>query len=587
MLLFTGLQAQILDWTTPYEKSKGMETPRYEETLRFCKQLAYNSDDIHYEAFGYSPQGRELPLLIFNSDGKFTPEEVRASGKVVVLVQAAIHPGEPAGKDAGLMLFRDYFIDGKDQEKLNNICVLFIPIFNVDGHERWSKYNRINQKGPVETGFRANAQNLNLNRDYLKADSPEMRQWLKMFHTWLPDFFIDTHTTNGGDYEYPITYHMEVYGNMEEKLTRWQQEDFIPSMEKYMELKQMPIFPYVQSREWHNPESGLRSGVGSPMTSTGYVALMNRPGLLIETHMLKPYPVRVESTYELLKFSLEYVSERSLTLQSLVQSADKKTQSRLFRRRAFPLNFQINYSDSTLVRFKGVEYEKVLSELTGKEWFRYGKAKQEFVRPYFNVSEPSDEVKLPEAYFIPPEWTEVIERLQWHGVEFFVMEDATFQLFESYEFTEVEWDRRPFESRLRLNIKAFEPIEENRFLPVGSIYIPIEQVRAPLIAHLLEPHANNSLLSWGFFNSIFEQKEYAEIYVMEPMALEMIKKDPELKERFEQFKADNPELANNHWALMNWFYKQSPYYDRLINKYPVLKLNRVKKYGVKHDLKSF
>ncbi len=586
-LTIRNSDGQVLDWQTDFEKSKGQETPRYEETIRYCKQLAYNSDEIRYQSFGTSPQGRELPLLIFNTDKQFTPEEVKASGKLVVLVQAAIHAGEPDGKDAGLMLFRDYFIHGIEKEKLKNLCILFIPIFNVDGHERWGKYNRINQRGPIETGFRATAQNLNLNRDYLKADAPEMRDWLKMFHSWFPDFLIDSHTTNGGDYQYPITYHMEIYGNMDEKLTQWQRDDFIPSMERYMEEKEMPTFPYVQYRNWHNPLSGLRTGVGSPNTSTGYVALLNRPGLLIETHMLKPYPVRVEATYQMIKFSLDYLSERSKTLQSLLSAADKSSVNRSFRRYPLPVKYKTSYSDSVMVNFKGIDFDAVKSDLTDKDWFKYGRNKKDFQLAFFNTSVPEVRINLPEAYFIPPEWEEVIARLRWHGIELFQIEDATFQLFESYEFVDFNWDTKPFESRIRLRINEVEPIEENRFLPSGSFLIPVEQHRVKLIAHLLEPMAESPLVSWGFFNSIFEQKEYAELYVMEPKALEMIQDNPKLLEEFEQFKTDNPHLIDNQYALMNWFYQKTPYYDRLINMYPVLKLKRIKKYGSRPQLYSF
>lgn len=568
---------QLIDWQTRFEKSNFLETPRYDETVRYCKQLAYNSDFIRYSNFGTSPQGRELPLLILSKDKLFTPEQARASQKAVILIQAAIHAGEPDGKDAGLMLFRDLFIDGQSPEILEHVVILFIPIFNVDGHEIWSQYSRINQNGPVESGWRATAQNLNLNRDYMKADAPEMRAWLNLFHTWLPDFFVDCHTTDGADYQYEITYGMETHGTMDPALTQWQVEEFIPSMTKYMDRQQMPIFPYIQFRKWHDPRSGLRSGVASPITSTGYVALMNRPALLIETHMLKPYKNRVFSTYQMLKFTISYVNENYLELQSHIARAEKNTASKSFRRKSFPLKYAISPKDSTMIEFKGIEYEILTSEITGHPWYKYGHEKANFTLPFFNVSEPEISVKLPEAYFLPREWIDVIEVLDAHHIQYSYLEETINQDYESYEFPEVEWGKRPFEGRIQLSLKQVKPIEDIRVLQQGTLIIPIEQPRAKLIAYLLEPQSESSFIAWGFFNSIFEQKEYAETYVIEKMAKDLLRDKPKVKEEFERKMKEEPEFAQNHYAITNWLYQHTPYYDTRINKYPICKLRDLKK----------
>lgn len=583
ILLGQIVHSQLIDWKTYYEKSAYQATPRYDETIRYCKQLAYNSDYIRYSSFGVSPQGRELPLLIVSTDKLFSPEEARKAGKAVVLIQASIHSGEPDGKDAGMMLLRDMIIEKKGLDKLTNLVVLFIPIFNVDGHEIWSKYSRINQNGPIESGFRATAQNLNLNRDYLKADAPEMQAWLKLYHSWLPDFFIDCHTTDGADYQYEITYGMEIGGNMDEDLTRWQKDEFIPAMEKYMDSKQMPVFPYVQFRKWHDPRSGLRTGVASPMTSTGYTALMNRPGLLIETHMLKQYRNRVSSTYEMILFSLDFINTRATELNSLILHAGRKMAEGKYRRQALPVKYKISMQDSIMVNFKGIDYEVVKSDLTGHSWFKYGNTKKDFLLPYFNKTLPEVTVKLPEAYFIPAELTEIIRRLDDHNIQYYRLGESIYQDFESYSFPSVEWGKKPYEGRIQLNLKEVVPIEELRRVEAGAVVVPVEQSRVKIIAHLLEPQADNSLISWGFMNSVFEQKEYAETYVMEKMAREMIKSDKKLKEEFEQKMASDPDFAGNHWAITNWFYEKTPYYDKRINKYPISKLNRIKKpnYGVK------
>lgn len=289
---------------TYYELSNYKETPKYDATIDFCKKLAQNSSEVKFMSYGKSPQGRDLPLLIISKDGDFDLKSIRQKGKVVLMIQACIHAGEPDGKDAGLMLIRDIVISKTATALLNNLCILFIPIVNVDGHERFGKYTRINQNGPTECGWRTTAQNYNLNRDFMKADAPETQAWLQLYNEWLPDFFVDCHVTDGADYQYALTYAMEVYGNMSPELTKWTNENYISKVEKMMKADSFPITPYVQFRNWHDPRSGLISWVAPPMLSQGYAAIQNRPGLLIESHMLKDYKTRVTATYEMLKNTL-------------------------------------------------------------------------------------------------------------------------------------------------------------------------------------------------------------------------------------------------------------------------------------------
>jgi hypothetical protein len=241
------------------------------------------------------------------------------------------------------------------------------------------------------------------------------------------------------------------------------------------------------------------------------------------------------------------------------------------------IKHKISMEDSVMVNFKGIEYEAVKSDLTGHTWFKYGSTKKDFTLPYYNTSVAEISIKLPEAYFIPKEWTEIIRRLDDHHISYYTLDEAIFQEYESYQFSQVEWNKRPYEGRFQVNLREVKPIEEPRKMDAGTIIVPVEQARVKLIAHLLEPQADNSLISWGFMNTIFEQKEYAETYVIEKVAREMIQNDKKLKEEFEKKMASEPEFAGNHWAITNWFYEKTPYYDPRINKYPIAKLSRLKK----------
>lgn len=554
-------------WDTYYEASGCVATPRYGETIAYCERLAQASPWISYTSFGTTPQGRELPLLIASKGGHFTPDAAHRAGNAVLLVAACIHAGEPDGKDAGLMLFRDIAITRQLSGLLDHVTVLFIPIFNADGHERFGPHNRINQNGPVEMGWRVTAQNYNLNRDFLKADAPEMQAWLRLFTNWLPDFFIDCHVTDGADYQYVITYAMDIFGTMDPALTAWTRDVFLAQFERTMAAAQFPVFPYVYFRERHDPRSGLLTWITPPRLSEGYTTIQNRPGLLIETHMMKPYKQRVAGTYEAIKQTMSLLNDHCQTLTALNRRADEYAASDAFREAPFAIQYR-QTGDSTMIDFLGVEYTKEKSDLTGGTWFQWGTNPDRFAIPYFNRFEPSLDIALPAAYIIPPEWTGVIDRLSLHGIAFGRLASAETLAVQSYRFENPDWQERPYEGRHMMQFET-EPIEESRVYPEGSAVVPLGQRTARVIVHIFEPYAPDALIRWGFFNTIFEQKEYTEDYVMETMAREMLAADPELQKAFEEKRSTDEEFSKNPRAILNWFYRRTPYWDDRINVYPV------------------
>jgi murein tripeptide amidase MpaA len=574
-LLFTFLSissmAQVDEWATFFELSKMKETPRYQETMDYCKRLEQNSKSVHLISFGKSALGRDLPLMIIDKQGLSTAGEIHASGKILLLIQACIHPGESEGKDAGLMLIRDLVIKNKYPGLLDRVSILFIPIFNVDGHERFGPYNRINQNGPEEMGWRVNAGNLNLNRDYLKADSPEMQSWLKMFNTWMPDFFIDTHTTDGSDYQYILTYQMEIYGDMDPGLTDWTKNTFLKSWSGQLEKAGFPVFPYIVFRNWQNPESGIEMSVGAPMLSNVYTSLRNRPGLLIETHMLKPYWQRVSATYEAVKTSIDILGKESENLKRQIRQADENTAGQDFRNSAFPLRFE-TLKDSTMVNFLGMEYEKVKSEITGDLYYSYGSKKVSLQIPYFDKIKPKLFTRLPEAYIIPAEWKTVIDRLEFQGIKIKRLARDTDLTITTYKFSNPKWQATPYEGRHPLISFENNEVIETRSFSAGSAIVDVAQPMAKIIAHLLEPKGNGSFVYWGFFDPVFEQKEYAENYVMEVKAAKMMRDDPSLKTEFEKKKTEDPVFAKNPDAILNWFFSKTPYWDKRKDIYPVGKI---------------
>ncbi|KAA3610479.1 MAG: peptidase M14 [Calditrichaeota bacterium] len=558
------------DWKTYYEKSGFKETPHYAETIEYCKRLADASPMITYTTFGVSPQGRDLPLLIIDKNGNSTAEQVRRTNNVVFLIQAGIHSGEIDGKDAGFMLIRDMIIEGKNKDLLDHVTILFMPIFSVDGHERFGAYNRINQNGPEEMGWRVTAQNYNLNRDYLKADAPEMQSWLKLYNTWLPEFFADCHVTDGADYQYAVTYSIEFKHAHHKMVGDWVKNGYLDSVMPAMEKSGFPMIKYVWFKKVHDPKSGIGLGIAGPRYSNGYTILHNRPGLLIETHMFKDYKTRVDGTYQLLKHSLQILNRDYLKLRDAIAQADAKTRKDEFRKKTYPLKYK-QMEDSVLIDFLGYEYTIEKSDLSGGDWQRFSKDSVTMKIPLFNNYQPDITAQLPEAYIVPVEWTKVIDRIKLHGIRFETLNEEHKIKVSSFKFSNEKWSERPYENHHTLTFDV-EKIEEERLYPKGSIVIPMNQRTAKVIAHILEPKGPDSFLFWGFFDSVFEQKEYAESYVMEEYARIMLANDENLKNKFEQKLKEDKVFAADPSKILKWFYRQSPYWDKRINKYPVGKI---------------
>lgn len=557
------------DWRTFYEKSNYLETPRYEETLRYLDRLEKASRWIKVTYFGVSPEGRKMPLVIVDKSGKFTPESARSQNKVILLVQAGIHAGEIDGKDAMLMLLRNMAIGQQHTELLDHVTILFMPFFNVDGHERASAYNRFNQNGPKEMGWRVTSQNLNLNRDYVKADAPEMRDWLKVFNQWLPDLFIDCHVTDGADYRHAITYGIDVSQNVAEPVRAWTRETYLPYMNKAMADSGFPLVPYVYLIDNKNITSGIIGGSASPRFSTGYCAIQNRVGLLIETHMFKDYKTRVTGTYQMILHTLELLNKEAETLRKVNRDADEETATSLVGKK-LPVSFALT-QQFDLIDFMGFNYRVVPSEVSGDpKMIVWENVPIDYKIPYFNYVKDSDVVDIPYAYIVPKQWTNLIDVLAAQGIVMERLSENKKLAVTLYRFSNVKWAEKPFEGRITLDCDVI-PIPDTLEFKEGDYVIRMNQRAARVAAFLLEPRSGDSFVRWGFMNAIFEQKEYGEDYKLEILAREMLQDSTTRREYENQIKSD-PAFAGDYYARLNWFYQRSPYWDQTVNRYPIGKV---------------
>jgi hypothetical protein len=562
-------------WTTPAEASGFRTTPSYAETQAFLRRLAHAAPDtIRLETFGTTPEGRPMIAVIAAKDGDLTPERARAAGKPVILLQAGIHPGEIEGKDAGLMLLRDFATMGRLPHLLDHVVLVYIPVYSVDGHENSGPYFRINQNGPEQMGFRGQSQYLNLNRDYVKADAPETRAWLALWNTWNPDLLIDIHTTDGADYQYDLTWYAEDPHKLPPSIAAWQGVYAGKVMPAYEKLGHLAS-PYLEFRDGRDITKGIENFGSGPRFSTGYAAIRNRAGLLIETHMLKSYEIRVRGTYDVVRSVLGVVNADPGALLKASKDADAWAASLSSTPSAsLPVTFKQD-PIPTPFTLKGFAFTQTKSDISGDIWVQYDPTKKKnYDIQNWNGLLPDVSAPLPAAWAIPPQWTDIVARLDAHAIPYTRTTVAAHVTVARDTLTQPKWADKPFEGHHMLKGMQVATANESVDLPVGTIIVRSDNADAVLALNLLDARAPDSLLQWGYLNAIFEPKEYGEPRVVEALARKMIAENPALKAEFDARVASDPAFAGSARARLAFFFERSPWYAvQKVGAYPVVRLD--------------
>jgi len=578
----TRLVAAAEDWLTPAEISGYRTTPRYDETLAYLRRLAAAAPkQMRLEVFGKTGEGRDLVAAVVSGDGVFEPEALHRAGRPVLLIQNAIHAGEMDGKDACLALLRDMLVTKARAALLERTVLVVIPIYNADGHERFGPYNRINQNGPTEMGWRTQGRNLNLNRDYLKADAPETRAFLRLWNRWLPDFFVDNHVTDGADYQYDVTFGLADGPDADPALASWQRDVVAPYLKAEVDATGHLAGPFINLVDETDPARGLEDWGAPPRFSNGYVVLQSRPGMLVEMHMLKDYRTRVTGNYEILRALVQILNRDSALLAGLTRDADAATIAAgraAAREASFPLRTGPG-RETEPFDFRGIGFRRSLSEVSGRVFIEYTGENENRTIPRPKGRTTLLAVAPPRAYIVPAPWRDVIDVLEVHGVRV-LRTTAPWQAeVGTYRCDGLRWPERPFEGRHPMLAAAREeealrcrPVRERLDFPAGSAVVPLDQRAAKVAIHFLEPEAPDSAVQWGFFDAIFEQKEYGDDRVLEKLARTMMAHDPALREEFERKLASDAKFAADPRARLEFFYRRSPWWDARIGLYPVGRL---------------
>lgn len=546
--------------TLTYERSNFLATGRYEEAIQFCQALARRSPFAKVINFGKSPEGRPMVALLISRDRTFDPKAMRSANKPLIFVQNGIHSGEIEGKDATLLLARDLLISEKHPELLRQANWVIVPVYSVDSHERFSPYNRINQNGPVEMGWRATGQNYNLNRDYTKLDSTEAKNLVGLLSQFRPDYFFDNHTTDGADWQFVVGVSAPPSLMLPPELQGFQQRVY-DAVKSRVDRDGYLVAPYFSMNDTTNPAKGISVQDFSPRYSHGYVSATGRPAMLVETHMLKPYRQRVEATYWVMVRTVEQcIAEADLLIKSRSKAAEPLSPGESLVLSTRPDNKPRPFL------FKGWKFAPYQSAVTGTLINRWDHTPIDTPTTISNGFLPAEVATAPYGYIIPAAWTEVIEKLKLHGVPLRTLSAEWTDKFSSWKLSEVAHARAPFEGRFQPRLTA-TPIEEVRTLAKGSILVAPTRIAM----HLLEPNAPDSFLRWGLFNTVLESKEYAEAYKIEPVAAQMLAESPTLAEEWRLALVKNPQMSASE--RLDWFYVRSPYYDQRYLKYPVARLS--------------
>jgi len=561
---------------TVAERSGYTRTGRFEEVERLC--TAYQAkwpQAVRCFEFGRTPEGRPMLALVASRAPGLTPAEAAAHELPVLLIQGGIHAGEIDGKDAGFLALRELLENKAAPGALDRIALVFVPVFNVDGHERFGRWNRPNQVGPEEMGWRVTAQNLNLNRDYTKADAPEMAAMLRLLNDWDPILYVDLHVTDGGQFQYDVSNLVEPFVSGDPALQPLGRAlmDAINARIATAGALPLPFYFYPSLRDGNDPASGFEFAPSPPRYSTGYWALRNRFALLVETHSWKDYRTRVRVTHDIFVAVADLAAHDGHAWLGAAQASDQ--QARALGGRRMPLEFKVTARHHT-IEFKGYAYTRETSAASGALALHYTQEPQIWHVPLYDEVVASIEETAPTGgYIVPPAhaaW--LAERLALHGIEsHWIEKDRGVKRVEEFRAEKVDFNATPFEGRMMATLSGKWTGEERPILK-GSLYVPIAQPKARLVMSLLEPRGPDSFAAWGFFNAHFEAKEYMENYVAEEVARQMLATRPEIAAEFRERLAKDPQFAKDPAARLEFFYRRHPSWDERLNVYPVTRVAR-------------
>ena len=553
------------DFTTRYESSDFKETATYPEVIEYYKALAATYPEISIDSLGLSDIGQPLHYVTYNSHASGSDFNNLGDDVSILFINNGIHPGESDGIDATMMLYRD--LAQKTIDSPENVVIVAIPVYNIGGSLNRNSGTRTNQNGPLAYGFRGNAQNYDLNRDFIKADTKNSRTFAQIFHKINPDVFLDNHVSNGADYQYTLTHLFTQHNKLGGPMGDYLNSTFISNLEVDLKRDGWDITPYVNVFN-RVPESGFSQFMDYPRYSTGYTTLFNTLGVMLETHMLKPYQQRVEGSYQFMNSLIE-IMDNNVTVNSLKQVQYEYWQDVEY----YPIQWELDTTKTSTLEFKGYEGNYINSKITGGQRLKYDVTKP-FTKSvaYSNYYRATDSVKIPNAYVVPKGWHRVIDRLKENNIALRPFDHDTIIKVERYKIASYESRNAPYEGHyLHYNTKVTTQVMDMKFTK-GDYVVATTQPGLRYLLETLEPSAIDSFFNWNYFDTILQQKEGFSPYVWEDKAADLLRANPQLQIEFNLKKTFDKAFANNWYAQLDWLHKRSPNYESAHMTYPIFRI---------------
>jgi hypothetical protein len=567
-LLFSIIGISLIAQQEDYKYLKN-KTYTYQEAQGIYITLAEKYEKARFYSIGVSDVGRNIDLFVISGDKNFNFQSIRAKNKGVLLINNAIHPGEPCGVDASIKLANDLLTNDKYAKLLEQTVVCIIPFYNVGGGLNRSCCSRANQNGPEEYGFRGNFKNRDLNRDFIKCDTKNAQVFTRIYHKVKPDVFIDTHTTNGSDFQYTMSLIASQPDKLNSYLRDYLRKEMLPFLYKDMAEKKKEIIPYVYNYK-KTPDDGIKDYLDSPRYSTGFSALFNAFGFVTEALKYKPYKDRVEHTYEFLLTALKWMSQNHDEMKAVRSKADKA----VVNQEKFELAWAHDTTSFEPIDFKGYKVAYVESQFGEEAKNQVYNQKKPYTKKinYYNRYVATEKVNKPFAYIIPQAYSDVINRFNWNEIKMEKLKNDTTMIVEMYYIKDYETVEKPYEGHyLHYNISVETREMQVKFYK-GDYLVYVNQVGNRYIVETLEPKGMDSFFAWNFFDGILQQKEWFSPFSFEETAIDMLASDSSLKSAFEKKKKDDSEFAKNRNQQLFYIYKRSPYYENTHNRYPIARL---------------
>ncbi|MBO9201517.1 MULTISPECIES: M14 family metallopeptidase [Niastella] len=552
--------------TTKYEQTQAKETPTYSEIINWWKMMDDRFSTIKMQPMGPSDAGFPLHLVVVSNDGDFDMNSLRRKNKRIILVNNGIHPGEPDGIDASMLLVRD--IAAHKIKLPDNVVLAIIPVYNIGGCLNRSPWYRVDQNGPANFGSRGNSQNLDLNRDFIKCDSKEARSFAAIFHLCDPDVFVDNHVSNGADYQHIMTLLTSQHNKLGGPMGEFLHTAFEPGLYKLMKGKGYDLVPYVDFAG-NTPESGMEAYFDGPRYSSGYATLWHTFAFVPETHMLKPYNQRVEATKALMESFIAFTASNSATIHQLREQTKKSVATQT----SFPVSWKLDTTRADQVQFKGYEAGHKPSEVSGLPRLYYDRSKpyEKQIR-YFNNYATRTAINKPLAYIIPQGWWTVIDLLKINKVNMQVLAKDTSIEVEVYRIEDYKTYPRPYEMHHLNTDVTVSAHKQTISFRKGDFYIPLNQPANRFLVEVLEPQADDSYFAWNYFDGILGRKEGYSAYAFEDIAAQYLNEHPDIRKQLEARRSTDTAFAKSASAQLDFVYRNSPYYEPDHMKYPVYRI---------------